>query len=199
MTSVLLIRHASHDLVGKALAGRMAGLSINAAGRREASRLATRLGNRAIAAIYVSPQPRAGETALPLAEHLGLCARIESGIDEIDFGSWTGRAFGELALDPMWPTWVDRRSIAQPPGGERFSDVQQRVVASIQRLRLAHPEETIALVSHGDVIKAALAHFLGMSLDHLERFDIEPASVSVIAVGDGWARVKCVNCQTAVL
>jgi probable phosphoglycerate mutase len=196
---VLLIRHATHDLVGKALAGRMTGLSINAAGEREASALATRLATAAIAAIYVSPQPRARETALPLAERVGLSPRVETGIDEIDFGSWTGRAFTELTDDPAWPVWVERRSIAQPPGGERFEDVQRRVVAAIERLRHAHPDETIALVSHGDLIKAALAHFLGMSLDNLERFDIEPASVSVVALGEGWAQVKRINCLTAVL
>ena len=199
MTSVLLIRHASHDLVGKALAGRMSGLSINAAGEREAAALATRLSAATITAIYASPQQRARETALPLAQSLRLVLSVEAGFDEIDFGRWTGRSFAELALDPEWPTWVDRRSIAQPPDGERFADVQVRAVAAIERLRIAHPDETVAVVSHGDVIKAALASFLGSSLDDLERFDIAPASVSIIAVGDGWAQVKCINCLTAGL
>jgi probable phosphoglycerate mutase len=61
------------------------------------------------------------------------------------------------------------------------------------RLRGQHDGGTVALVSHGDVIKAALAHFLRMSLDALESFDIAPASVSVIQAGADWAQVKLVN------
>jgi probable phosphoglycerate mutase len=199
VTTFLLVRHATHDLVGKALAGRLPGVSINAVGVGEAAELATRLADARLSGIYSSPQPRARETARPLAARLGLGVEIEEGFDEIDFGQWTGRAFTALADDATWPVWVERRSLAQPPGGERFADVQRRAVAAIDRLRRAHPDKVIALFSHGDVIKAALAHVLGLSLDHLERFDIAPASVSVIAAGDGWAQVKLINGRGAVV
>ena len=56
-----------------------------------------------------------------------------------------------------------------------------------------HAAETVALVTHGDVIKATLAFFLGISLDGLERFDIAPASLSVLGLDEGWAQVKLVN------
>jgi len=88
---------------------------------------------------------------------------------------------------------VLRRSEARAPGGESILEAQRRVVDLITRLRVAHEGEIVALVSHGDVIKAALAHFLRISLDELERFDIAPASVSAIQVGEDWAQVKLVN------
>jgi probable phosphomutase (TIGR03848 family) len=197
VTALLLVRHASHALVGKALAGRSEGVRLDERGRRQADLLSQRLAAWSIAAVYTSPRERAVETATPVARRLGLALRVDSAFDEIDFGDWTGRTFSELAHDPAWPLWVDRRSVAQPPNGEHFADVQRRAVDGIDRLRARHPEETVAVFSHGDVIKSVLAHFLGMTLDHLERFDLAPASVSLVAAGDGWAQVKLINDTTA--
>jgi probable phosphomutase (TIGR03848 family) len=193
VTTLLLIRHASHALVGKALAGRAHGVRLDERGRRQAGVLAERLAASGIKAVYTSPRERAVETATPLAQRLALEVRIEAAFDEIDFGDWTGKTFAELAREPTWPLWVDRRSVAQPPSGERFADVQRRALGGIDRLRAQHADEAIAIFSHGDVIKSVLAHFLGISLDHLERFDVAPASVSILAAGDRWAQVKLVN------
>jgi probable phosphoglycerate mutase len=193
MTTFLLIRHASHDLLGKALAGRAKGVHLNERGRREAERLIERLEATAIAEIVVSPRERALETAAPLAARRRMTARVSGDFDEIDFGAWTGLTFDELSSDPRWRIWVEKRSVAQPPNGESFSAVHDRVLNGMERLRRTHTGQTIALVSHGDVIKAVLAHFLGMSLDHLERFHIAPASISVISIADRWAQVRLVN------
>jgi broad specificity phosphatase PhoE len=189
----LLIRHASHDLLGKALAGRAQGVPLNAQGRREAEALAERLAPAGITAIYTSPVQRARETAAPLARKLELPPRLDAALDEIDFGAWTGRTFDEIGSDPAWSVWVHRRSAGEPPAGESMRHVQQRVVGGIERLRREQARGTIALVTHGDVIKAALAHFLGISLDNLESFEIAAASVSVLEAGENWTQVKLVN------
>ena len=193
MTTFLLIRHASHDLLGKAIAGRAPGLRLNDIGRRESERLAARLARANIAEIITSPRERTLDTAQPLASRLNLRPAIDPAIDEIDFGTWTGATFDSLKSDPEWHRWCRQRGSARPPNGEPFIAVQQRIVAAIERLRASPGERTIALFSHGDVIKAALAYYLRISLDHLERFDIAPASVSVLATGDGWEQVKLVN------
>jgi broad specificity phosphatase PhoE len=193
MTTFLLVRHASHDLLGKALAGRASGVVLNAQGRDEAAAIAECLSQIHIDAIYTSPRERARETADALAQRLKTSARIDSALDEIDFGDWTGRAFGELSADPKWDEWVHHRSVARPPNGEAFVDVQRRVVAGMGRLLREHSAQTLALFSHGDVIKAALAHYLRASLDDLERFDIAPASVSVIVAEKDWAQVRLLN------
>ena len=198
MTTFLLVRHASHDLVGKALAGRSAAVHLNERGRQEARALAATLRAAPIAALRVSPQPRAIETAQPIVDALRLELHVDSALDEIDFGSWTGRSFETLVHEPLWKTWVERRSIARPPGGEAFSQVQERVVDHIARLQSAHPEDVIVLVSHGDVLKAALARYLDLSLDALERFDLSPASVSVVAMGSDWTHVRVLNWQSTL-
>ncbi len=192
-TTFLLVRHAAHDLLGKAVAGRASGLSLNAHGRHEALQLAERLSSAPIAAVYSGPLERVRETAAPLAHRLGIVLRVDMGLHEIDFGAWTGRTFTELESTAEWPVWVYRRSEAEPPGGETILAVQRRIIETIERLRRAHEGETVALVSHGDVIKAALASYLGVSLDALERFDIAPASVSAVVAGDGWSKVTLLN------
>ena len=193
MTTFLLIRHASHDLLGRALAGRTRDIGLNAQGRQEALELAERLANAAVHALYASPRLRARETAEPLAVRLGLPTQAHDGIDEVDFGDWDGQSFHDLADAPGWATWVERRSTAEPPNGETIVSVQRRFLHAIAALGKAHDGRTVALVSHADPIRAALAGFLGMSLDDLERFEIAPASISVVAAGDGWAQVKRVN------
>jgi broad specificity phosphatase PhoE len=132
---------------------------------------------------------------VPLARRLGLPIAVAPEFDEIDFGDWTGRAFDELQREQpqRWQAWVQRRGSATAPGGEAFAAVQQRALAGVQRLRRAHAGGSALVVSHGDVIKSVLAHFLGMSLDALESFTIDCASVSEVALGERWAQVKCVN------
>jgi broad specificity phosphatase PhoE len=193
VTIFLLIRHASHDLLGKALAGRAPGIHLNALGQREAEHLALSLASAGISALYTSPSERARDTAAPVAQRLSLASRVNADIDEIDFGDWTGRSFSDLDGDPGWSMWVEQRSRARPPNGEAFADVQRRATMAMDHLRREHADQTIALFTHGDVIKAVLAHYLCMSLDDLERFDIAPASVSVIVAVNGWAQVKLVN------
>lgn len=198
VTTVMLVRHGSIDLIGKALAGRKPGVHLNERGHSEAQRLAEQLADAGISAIYVSPRERAAETAAPLAARLQLTAQVCDEIDEIDFGRWTGLSFVKLNGEAEWRTWVERRSRAQPPDGESIVAVQKRMVDAIERMRRDHADQAIALVTHGDVIKAALAHYVGLTLDNLERFDIAPASVSVVAAGAGWAQVKLVNWTGAV-
>ena len=193
MTTFILLRHASHDWLGRGLAGRLPEVGLNAQGRIEAQQLVDRFAGFALAAIYASPQPRTQQTAQPLAASRGLSIGIEGAFDEIDFGAWVGQRFEDLRGTEGWDQWVNRRGSACPPGGEPFAGVPDRALAGLQALRRAHPDGQVLVVSHGDVIKAVLARCLGMSLDNLERLEIAPASASVVAMGDDWVQVKLVN------
>ena len=193
MTTFILLRHASHDWLGRGLAGRLPEVSLNAQGRTEAQQLVERFAGVPLAAIYASPQPRTQQTARPLAASRGLPVGIEPGFDEIDFGAWMGLRFEDLRGTAGWDQWVHRRGSACPPGGEPFAGVPDRALAGLQALQHAHPDGQVLVVSHGDVIKAVLARCLGMSLDYLERLEIAPASASVLAMGEDWVQVKLVN------
>ena len=195
MTTFLLVRHADHDWVGRGFAGRMPDVSINGKGREQAQQLVQRLQGQPLDAIYCSPQPRTQQTARPLAEARGLEIRIEDAFDEVDLGDWQGCTFEEVRDQPAWRHWLERRGSAQPPGGEPFADVPRRATAGLRTLLARHPDRYVMVVSHGDVLKAMIAATLGLSLDGLERFDIAPASVSVLAMGEGWAQLRLLNAQ----
>ena len=198
MTTFFLIRHGSHDLLGKVLAGRASGVHLNSTGRSEAERLPTRLGHPTVTAVYSSPLERARETAAPLAAQLGNEIRASDGVQEVDFGSWTGKSFAELADDEAWRNWNARRSIAATPGGETMAAAQQRVVTELERLAALHHGEHVAIVSHGDLIKAALMHYLGISLDLILRLEISPASVSTIVLDAEFVQIHSVNVTDAL-
>jgi broad specificity phosphatase PhoE len=195
MTTLLLVRHASHDWLGRGVAGRLHGVALNDQGSREAKELIARLQHRPVHAIYSSPLQRAQETAAPVAAARGLTVVTDDELSEIDFGEWTGLRFDELGGNDRerWRTWCEHKATATPPGGEAFTDVQRRIMTRLEHLRRIHPTETVLLFSHGDVIKAAIAGFLGLPLDHVERFEIAPASVSIVETGSDWFQVKLVN------
>lgn len=193
MTTLLVIRHAAHDLLGRRLAGRMDGVPLNETGLRQATQLAESLHGRPLAALYSSPLERALQTAGPLAAWTGRPVLTRSALNDIEFGGWTGQTFEQLQSDPEWITWCDHRSAAQPPEGETIEEVQKRMVDELRQLAALHPHGTIAIFSHCDVIKAALAYFLSLSLDALERFEIAPASISVLVMEGRWTQVRLVN------
>ena len=192
-TTFHLVRHAAHDRVGAVLCGRMPGVRLGALGREQAQRLADRFARESIASVQSSPLERARETAEPIALRLDRPVEVNEEIQEIAFGAWSGRSFEELDRDPAWRTWNMARSVSRPPGGETMLEAQGRIVAAMERLREAYRDRAVVLVSHADVIKAALLYHLGLPVDAYARFDVDPASVSTLAVGDWGAKVIRLN------
>ncbi|TCZ61323.1 histidine phosphatase family protein [Roseicella aquatilis] len=192
-STILLVRHASHPLLGRTLCGRMPGVSLDDAGRAQAARLGARIAARAPAAIHTSPLERARETADLLAEACGCPVLPCDGLNEIDFGAWSGQDFPALADDPRWTTWNEARATSRPPGGESMVEAQVRVVAALDGLRRRHPGRVVVAVSHADVIKAAILWAVGASLDAYHRIEIGPAGVSALALRDGGATLLSMN------
>jgi broad specificity phosphatase PhoE len=180
MTRFLLIRHGENDTVGKRIAGRAAGVSLNQAGRRQAEALVGRLESWDVAAVLSSPMERTVETATPLAGARGLPVIVRKRLNEVDYGQWTGMSFEELRAIPGWGHYNGFRSGTRIPGGELISEVQTRMVCELEQLAREHPGGTLALFSHGDPIKTALAHAMGMPLDLIPRLTIGTASVSIL-------------------
>jgi probable phosphoglycerate mutase len=118
---------------------------------------------------------------------------IADELDELDFGSWTGKTYDELSGVPEWRRFNSARATTRIPGGELLLEVQTRVIAFIERIGQRDTGSSIAIVSHGDVIRAALAFLLGVPLDFMLRFEVSPASTSIVTMDAGNPRVLCVN------
>ncbi|HWD60385.1 MAG TPA: histidine phosphatase family protein [Stellaceae bacterium] len=193
MTVFHLLRHGEHNVQGRICAGRMAGVVLSEKGRAEAEGAARRLAGAGIAAIYASPLERTRETAAIVGRRLGLPVSILDDLAELDFGEWTGKTFDEVRLDSRWPEWAAHRSISCIPGGETMREVQRRVVEALIEMRAQHPDESVVVVSHGDVIRAALVFALGMPLDFYGRIEVATASLSTLRIDAGGIRVIAVN------
>jgi broad specificity phosphatase PhoE len=194
--TLFLVRHGDNDLVGHTLAGRKPAVELNALGREQAVQLGEQLSGCGITSIFASPQPRAVQTAEPLAHRLRLLVNVEPAFNEIDFGDWTGHVFAELETDERWRQWNSYRLGIRPPNGEMMVEVQTRFVLKIENLRAAMPNACIAVFSHADPIKSVLMYYLGMPLDHFQRLDIATASFSILNLGDWGARLAGFNLGT---
>ncbi|MDQ4139965.1 MAG: histidine phosphatase family protein [Bacteroidota bacterium] len=193
MTTFLLIRHATTDAVGKHLSGRAPGVVLNNEGITQAQKLAQRLSGLPIAAIYTSPLERAIQTAEPLAKLLQLSPIIQEDFIELNFGDWTNAAFSDLQSQNQFQLFNSFRSATRIPGGELMLEAQARIINGLQKLCLQHPHQVIAVVSHSDLIKAAVAYYAGIHLDMFQRLEISPASVSVIQIFEETARILVIN------
>ena len=191
---VILVRHGQTATTGKVLPGRAPGLHLADGGREQAERTAARIAELdQVDAVYTSPLERARETAAPIAKARGLRPHVERGLLECDFGDWTGAELGKLMKLPEWGTVQRAPSTFRFPHGESFSEMQHRMVSTLDRLRAAHPGDTIVCVSHADPIKAAVAHALGTHLDLFQRIVISTCAISIIAYGSGAPAVLAVN------
>jgi broad specificity phosphatase PhoE len=191
----LLIRHGHTDAVGRWLAGRQAGVSLSADGRREAASLSQALRWVPVSAVYSSPLERARETAGPIAHDHGLPVHTREALTDVDFGAWTGKSLDELANDPSWAVFNRERCKACPPGGESLAAVQRRVVEELQCLARRHPGEVVAIVTHAEPIRCAIAAFECTTLDEVLSVDILPCYISTVGISDKCRRVLAVNQQ----
>lgn len=191
--TILLVRHAQHVEFGEVLSGRRRDVALSREGLEQAAILSDLLGTTPLAAVYSSPRERAWYTAREVAEPHELKVTAEDRLDEIDFGEWTGCSFGELEGDAGWSQWNEARGSARPPGGESMAEATLRAFGFLREAAGEHEGASIMAVSHCDIIRGIIAHCLGLPLDNLLRFDVDPASVSRVAIGNWGTRVMSVN------
>lgn len=192
MTKVVLIRHGrSTANAAGVLAGRAPGVSLDDVGRAQAQKLGESLRDLGVVAAYTSPIQRCVETAalagFPDAELL-------DGVSECDYGEWTGVKLDELSSREVWADVQARPSVVAFPGGESMVSMFRRTTGAIAELTSRHGKgDVVAVFSHGDPIKAILAHAFGMSLDDFQRLHVQPAGMSVIDYSGDRPLVLCVN------
>lgn len=193
-TTVLLVRHGQTPTTGKVLPGRARGLHLGDVGIAQAERAGERIAGLGKAtAIYASPMERTQETAAPIAKACKLRIRTRAGLNECDFGKWTGRSLKDLYKLPEWQTVQKYPSGFRFPGGESFAEMQARITGTLVDLVAKHPGDTIVCVSHADTIKAAVAHALGTHLDQFQRIVVSPCSISAVIYGPTGPTVLAVN------
>jgi probable phosphomutase (TIGR03848 family) len=181
VTTLVLIRHGrtAANATGL-LAGRTPGVPLDAVGRRQARVLGTRLRDVRLDALVHSPLERCIQTADAVLAGRPVDRQADDRLTECDYGDWTGRPLAELAREPLWPVIQEAPSSVTFPGGEAMRAMAERATSAVDDWVARHPEGIVAIVSHGDVIKAILSRALGQPLDEFQRIVVGPGSVSVV-------------------
>jgi len=181
------------------VAGRLPDIHLNEEGQSQAEKLGAAIAVLKIRAIYSSPLERAIETAQTIAQRSDLKVETDDAFGELQFGDWTGKTFQELESEERWRNFNSFRSGTRIPNGELMLEAQTRIITGLESLREKHSGETVAVVSHSDLIKVAVAHYAGIHIDLFQRVEIGPASISVIKVGDDAARIITVNHRSELI
>jgi probable phosphomutase (TIGR03848 family) len=196
MPTLLLIRHGENDYVktGK-MAGRIPGVHLNERGQKQAEALGEALKDVPIKALYASPLERAMETANPISESHKLKINQEPDLMDTLIGKWQGKSWKLLRLTKAWKIVQNAPSRFRFPDGESFPECQMRIVNVLERVVQKHnkPQDVIAVVFHADPIKLAVAHFLGMPLDHFQRLSCDTGSLTALHVGEASANLIKLN------
>ena len=184
--TLFLVRHASHEAGEGVLLGRMVEAALSREGIAQAERLAERLRQRDVACVVSSPRTRAFQTAAIIAAgcRAGQPA-IEPALDEVDFGEWSGKSFTELQDDPRWRRWNSLRDQAATPAGETMDDVEDRLRTCLLRLSALHQGPAVVLVTHAEIVRAAIFLCLGLSAANWSRFEVGYACLCELEARDG--------------
>ncbi|MEZ4538359.1 MAG: MSMEG_4193 family putative phosphomutase [Chloroflexota bacterium] len=195
MGTIILVRHGENDWSkNNKLAGRIAGVHLNETGHQQARAVAQRLAALPINAVYSSPIIRCIETAAYIADTHSLALQQVEGVSEVAYGEWEGAKIKKVAKKPLWRAVQFFPSRARFPQGEALREVQFRAIQAVEELAARHEKEMIVIVSHADIIRLLLAHYLGIHIDLFQRLVISPASASVLALSaDGPVRVLRIN------
>jgi broad specificity phosphatase PhoE len=132
-------------------------------------------------------------TIAPLAADRGLPAHRRSALIEMDAGTWTGRPLAQLRRTKAWRVLLETPSAFRFPEGESFPEAQARAIDEVSRIAAGHPRGSVAVATHGDIVRMLVAHYAGAHLDAFQRTLIETAAVSVVRIDGGRPHVLLVN------
>jgi alpha-ribazole phosphatase len=169
MTELILIRHGQTDWNVEGRYQGQADVPLNRQGLEQARKVAAALAQEKIDAIYSSDLARARQTAEIIQQATGAPLHIEPRLREISQGLWEGMLFSEIkARDPQRHARrkVDPLNTA-PPGGETVGQVRQRVLAAVREILRRHPEQRVALVSHGLALAILITEARGLPIEQV--------------------------------
>ncbi|QIZ38974.1 histidine phosphatase family protein [Saccharopolyspora sp. ASAGF58] len=166
-TDILLIRHgesapARPDQPFRLVDGQ-GDPELAPAGWEQAELVADRLAAVQLDAIYVTTLQRTAQTAAPLAARVGLTTLVEPDLREVHLGDWEGGLFRQKVSqnDPVIQQMLAEQRWDVIPGAESTEALTTRLRGAIERLTAAHPDQHIAVFTHGGVIGHVMAMATG--------------------------------------
>jgi len=180
---IYMIRHGRTDWNDQRRIMGREQVPLNEEGRDMVAAVAVQLAGEGIPAIYSGTLARTKETAHILAAEWGANIIFEPRLDESAYEKWVGRKYTELKGDHDFDLYGTAPTESNFSEGEGMTGIQERVLAVIDRIVEEKRGVKTALVSHADVIKPVITHYLGMDLDTMHRLAVANASVTVLDLG----------------
>jgi broad specificity phosphatase PhoE len=190
----LLMRHGETDWNRQ---GRVMGrnpVELNELGRSQVESAASFAQTIRPDLIVTSPLVRARQSAEIMSAGLGGVEILEEpDIAEVLYGRWEGMTYHELIEDEHYVTYRKAPLEHPTPGGETITEVQTRGVEAVIRTLVTHSGRRVLFVSHGDIIRTVLCHFMGLELQYFHRIRVDNATISGIQIAGTFAEVKFLN------
>ncbi|MEY3149296.1 MAG: hypothetical protein RL029_570 [Actinomycetota bacterium] len=181
MTTFIFLRHAvSTANEAGLLAGRIPGIELSTKGEKQAKSLVHILNSLHIDKVLVSPQDRCLQTIKPWLTQTRRRAVKEGAFQEMDYGVWSGCKLKDLSKTKEWKQIQKSPSTFKFPDGESFLAAQRRVQKGLSLISEKYPKRNILIVSHGDIIKMAVASTLDLEIDKFQRIIVDPASLTTL-------------------
>lgn len=187
ITRVFMVRHGATVL---SVEDRFAGatdVQLSDEGREQARRLAERLSNEKIVAVYASPLGRTIETAQILGVPHKLEVEKRDGLREISHGRW--EQLTRCEVEEKFPEeaaeWEKDPYTFAPVGGESGLAVTARALPTLIEIVRAHPGERVLVVSHKGTIRLLLSSLLGFDpRRYRDNLDQSPAALNIVDFHD---------------
>jgi broad specificity phosphatase PhoE len=144
--------------------------------------------------IVTSPLPRARQSAEIIAQGLGGIPLAEDPqLSEVKYGRWEGMVYDELLEDAEYLNYREHPLDAPTPGGETIVQVQSRGVDAVRRAISDNAGRRVLFVSHGDIIRTVVCHFMRLELAHFRRIRVDNAAFSGFQLMGDFAELKFLN------
>lgn len=195
-TTFVIVRHGQTAWNKEERFRGRADLPLDETGLRQADAAARRIAARyQPAAILASPLQRTMQTASPIADACGLTVQADDRLLDLDYGAFSGLRPSEAeALYPqLYRTWIEAPHLVRFPQGESLDDVRARLEELTDQTLQRYPDRQIILVSHLVVCRVLLCSLLGLPNSDFWRFQVDPASLSVVVVESERARLVTAN------
>jgi len=193
--TLILVRHGQTDWN---VNGRYMGWTdeaLNEEGLRQAERLAQRIDQWPISAVFSSPLRRAVKTAEIAAGPHSIAVQTIEELGEMRIGAWEGMYAGDIAAKypELWKTWRTNPGDFRMPGGESLGEVRRRAIGAFDRIMDKSEGKMVLAVTHDVVVRLLVAHCLGVSADIYRRLEVGNASITVIERDSVKLRLRVLN------
>lgn len=186
-TRLLMVRHGATKLSAEDRFAGAVDVELSDEGKFQAARLAARLADDQISAVYCSPMTRTIQTAEIVAAPHGLPLLQRDGLREINHGHWEGlrRADVEKEFPDEYAAWEQDPFTFAPDGGEAGVNVIARALPVVREIVLNHRGENVLVVSHKATLRLLISVLLGFDTrGYRDRLDQSPACLNVLDFKD---------------